>query len=296
MEIENRLPAENINAHPEKLHVETLWMLMGGFAALAGLLITTWLIGNYLSPLIPFEYEVALAKTSMKQVDFLTKRSADPLLDAPRLAAEKDLQRLANALREPLRIPTNMPITVHLSNQTVDNAFATVGGNIVLYKGLLARLQTEAAITALLAHEMAHVKHRHVARTLGRALSFAFVASLISSDLGGYFGQAMLNAEGIAMASFSREQEQLCDQESMEASQKIYGHVYGVADLMLRLDELSKAKEHGTHERASLLRTHPYTNDRIAAVQIWQKKHPTMNDVQSVTLAPPLQIYLATPR
>lgn len=49
-----------------------------------------------------------------------------------------------------------------LSNlETVPNAYATFGGNVVLNRSLLNELPSEEAVAAVLAHEMGHIKHRN---------------------------------------------------------------------------------------------------------------------------------------
>src|SRR5687767_14530727 len=48
------------------------------------------------------------------------------------------------------------------------NAFALPGGFIGVHSGLLAAAETESELASVLAHEIAHVSQRHIARLLGQ--------------------------------------------------------------------------------------------------------------------------------
>ena len=49
------------------------------------------------------------------------------------------------------------------------NAFALPDGNLVLYTGIIARMNNEAQLAGVLAHEMAHVTQRHTLRAMAKS-------------------------------------------------------------------------------------------------------------------------------
>jgi len=49
----------------------------------------------------------------------------------------------------------------HVIDAPVQNAFAVPGGHIFIYRGLLASMESEAELAAVLGHEIAHVDSRH---------------------------------------------------------------------------------------------------------------------------------------
>jgi predicted Zn-dependent protease len=51
--------------------------------------------------------------------------------------------------------------TVQVVDADVINAFATAGGYVYLYTGIMKFLDNEAQLAGVLAHELAHVAHRH---------------------------------------------------------------------------------------------------------------------------------------
>ncbi|MBF0195867.1 MAG: M48 family metalloprotease [Magnetococcales bacterium] len=58
------------------------------------------------------------------------------------------------------------------------NAFAAPGGYIFVTKGLLANLRNEAELATILAHEIAHVDHKHMLKTLQRSSLLSNVSEL----------------------------------------------------------------------------------------------------------------------
>ena len=73
---------------------------------------------------------------------------------------------------------------MHYSPDKVTNAFATLGANVVFYRGLLEKFDNEDAVAMVMAHEIAHAKLRHPAASLGRGIAVGLTLSLISVGLG----------------------------------------------------------------------------------------------------------------
>ncbi|MBI4832204.1 MAG: M48 family metalloprotease [Candidatus Lindowbacteria bacterium] len=76
-----------------------------------------------------------------------------------------------------------------IDDRHVANAFAVPGGNIYITTGMLERLDNEAELAGVLAHEVAHVAERHYARNMGRQM----LVSWVKRFLGGA-DRAMLEA------------------------------------------------------------------------------------------------------
>lgn len=63
-------------------------------------------------------------------------------------------------------ISPEIPFEIKVINDPSLNAFAFPNGVIYVHTGLLARMENEAQLAALLAHEMTHCTHRHTLRIL----------------------------------------------------------------------------------------------------------------------------------
>ena len=74
---------------------------------------------------------------------------------------------------------------VEIINSNVINAFATPGGNIYVYKGLLKYLESEAELAAILAHEVAHADRRHAVQRIQKQYGISFLTNLFLPDNAG---------------------------------------------------------------------------------------------------------------
>lgn len=227
MQFENRAPDEGINAQPENLGREAIWLIVGAIGCVILLVVLADVGARWLAPRLPFSVEQALAE----------RMEGKPTpLPAAEQAANAALQDLADRLRTPLGMPDDITVQVRVDDSEVLNAYATVGGRIVIHRGLLRRLQGEHELAALLAHEMAHVQHRHVAASLGRGLAIGLVLTVVSADAGGQAAGVLLEQTGgLLMRGYGRDHEREADTGAMRAAAALHGHVGGVIGLFDRI-------------------------------------------------------------
>lgn len=174
------------------------------------------------------------------------------------------LQQLANDLTKQMRLPENL-VQVHINDNTaIINAYATLGGHVVLYQGLLDVLPDEESIAAVLAHEMAHIKHRDPLRATSRSLLLSAVISAISGN-DGLINLASMTDE----LRYSRALENAADEAAIHAIAARYGHVDG----MLTLFQTFEQQEQMAHQQLSWLSSHPSTDSRIKNVYQLAEKH-----------------------
>lgn len=294
MQFENRPPDEGINAQPEHLGREAVWLIVGAIGCLILLVALVDVGARWLAPRLPFSVEQALAAHL---------ESPAPKLSPEERAANAALQDLADRLRGPLGMPEDITVQVRVDDSEVLNAYATVGGRIVIHRGLLRRLRGEPELAALLAHEMAHVQHRHVAASLGRGLAIGVVLSVVSADVGGRAASVLLEQTGgLMMRGYGRDHEREADSGAMRAAAALHGHVGGVIGLFDRIaeardcqaggdgkdnkdrkdDQDSEPGKPGTPDaprapasRAipTWLSTHPADEDRSEAARTWAREN-----------------------
>jgi hypothetical protein len=75
------------------------------------------------------------------------------------------LNRVVRKLQPP-EILEHIPFRIRVIKSPYLNAFAFPNGVIYIHTGILARLDNEAQLAALLGHEMTHCTHRHALKTL----------------------------------------------------------------------------------------------------------------------------------
>lgn len=151
------------------------------------------------------------------------------------------------------------------------NAFALPGGFIGLHTGLIALAQSESELAGVLAHEIAHVTQRHVARMLGeqRRASVVSMASMALALLAARsnpqaaMGSLMLGDHVFRTQalSFSREAEREADRLGLEMLRQAGFEPQGMTSFFARLQQANRVYD---TQAPVYLRTHPLTTDRIA--------------------------------
>ena len=101
MKLENRAPAEGINASNENPLIELAWLLAGSLGVIVALVIVVSLAAQWIAPRIPYRYEAKLATTLPS---FATAPDNEP---GRRVQAE--LQALADRLAARLDMPPARP-------------------------------------------------------------------------------------------------------------------------------------------------------------------------------------------
>ena len=257
MRFENRTPDENVNYSIEHPLKEFAW-LVGG--VLGGVLILTLLAGFFVGELaarLPYRYEQALAEA-------VAIKLAGDQSDQNTAAIEQELNQLAARIAAHMPLPDGMQVRVHYQDTSEINAFATLGANIVIYRGLLTRLPDENALAMVLAHEMAHAKLRHPARSLGRGVAVGIILSALDSSMGrNTASDALGTTGGLSLLKFSRDQERDADAAALSAIAALYQHVGGAQDVFRLLAAASTGSE---AMRVTMLSTHPLSQDRIDTI------------------------------
>lgn len=266
MEYQNRLPPEGINTpgrHPLKEFFRLAFFAIVALVCL-GLLLNY--AGGQIGGLLPFKAERWLANkihTGMIEAGQDSPFQSDAV-DTPLL---EYLQALSNNVQNALGIEQPMSITLHYSQQDTVNAYATIGGHVYLFKGLLKQLPHENSLAMLMAHEYSHVQLRHTARGVGSGLAVALTTAVTTAVLPGdtSFDSAFFNLTSqLTSMHFSRDMESDADLNGLMAIEKLYGHVDGADDLFELF--MRQRVEPTTDSWEGFFSTHPLDQDRIDAL------------------------------
>lgn len=185
---------------------------------------------------------------------------------------DSKMQALADGLARHMGLPENS-ISVYISSASVPNAYATFGGHVLIYQGLLDELLYEESVAAVLAHEIAHIKHRDPLRAMSRTLFYSAIAATFGSD------SHLQLLSGLEDMRYSRELEEAADEAAIHALARYYGSAGGAESLFNTFKSLAHKKEESAgDERDSdfpltWLSTHPDTADRLARIREIAKEH-----------------------
>ena len=250
---------EGINVTDEHPLKDFFLMLVGIGLAVIALITLLAFLAEYLVRFIPFEVEQHLAE-QLKSELFVEQSVSEQ--------HQYYLQELADRLAMAQQLPENMSVTVHYLEGEEVNAFATLGGHVFVFQGLLDRMNSENALSMVLAHEIAHIKHRDpiVAAGRGIAVSVALLCLVGAGDSA--VADTIVSQIGLLTTqAFSRDMEQEADDEALQTLARFYGHTAGADDIF----SLFPQEQKGVTPPA-LFRTHPLNQERISKVAAFQKR------------------------
>jgi len=164
------------------------------------------------------------------------------------------------------------------------NAFATPGGYIYVYSGLLTSADNEAEIAGVLAHESGHVVARHVARQLVETYGLQAVLSLALGENPSLLEKlaGTIAANG-ALLAHSRSDENEADEYGARYSSAAGYDPHGLVTFFQKL----QAQSGNQPKVLTWLSTHPATPDRIEHVNRFiAENHLTGSDIGAERLRP----------
>lgn len=195
------------------------------------------------------------------------------------------LQSLADKIVSSADLPPDFSITVHYVNQDVVNAGATLGGHIIIYRGILEKIPDENTLVMLLGHEIGHVKLRHPIKSLGKGVVISLVLGAIFGQSSDAVSSLMTDTSMITMLSFNREQEEDSDEEGLKLLHDYYGHTQGATTLF----EIFKQEQADSNfVTPAFLSSHPQTDNRISHLLLYAQSQQWRN--KGITQAIPQQI------
>jgi predicted Zn-dependent protease len=156
------------------------------------------------------------------------------------------------------------------------NAFALPGGFIGVNYGLVLASRNEAQLAGVLAHEIAHVTQRHIARRVrsqGRQ-SIATMAAILAAILvGAATGSSDAALGGISVAqgaamqqqiNFTRANENEADRIGMSFLAAAGFDPYGMPDFFETMGRRNAVAATSRNALPEILQSHPVTTNRIA--------------------------------
>lgn len=165
------------------------------------------------------------------------------------------------------RVPFDF--TFNVINSSAINAFATPGGYIYIFRGLITLAENESELASVMAHEIAHANARHINAMIEKSqkLNAAALAGVIAGALlGGGSGAAgaavaMGTMAGVQTMSlqYSRENEEEADRYGMGYLAAAGYDPKSMVDFM----RLMRRHEFYSNLVPSYFLTHPGTSDRI---------------------------------
>ena len=150
------------------------------------------------------------------------------------------------------------------------NAFAAPGGFIGVNSGLMTATRSESEFASVLAHEIAHVTQRHIARAIehGSRSSLPVLAGILAAvivgaqdvEAGQATAAAVIGSSAQRQINFTRHNELEADRVGIRMLADAGFDPRGMAGVFEKLQNAARYSQHPPE----YLSTHPVTTNRIA--------------------------------
>jgi predicted Zn-dependent protease len=179
---------------------------------------------------------------------------------------ETYLNEIAIKLQPP-EIITHIPFKVFIIKNHLLNAFIYPNGVLYVHTGILAKIDNEAQLATLLAHEMTHATHRHLVKQFRDAKNKTAFLSTVSVTLGGAgYGigslTTLIGALG-TLASVSGYSRELETEADMEGLNLIIRAGYDPEEASKLFSHLKKEIEEEKKKEPFFFGTHPRLQERV---------------------------------
>jgi len=149
-----------------------------------------------------------------------------------------------------------IPFRIRVVRNPYLNAFTLPNGRIYVHTGMLARMENEAQLATLLAHEMTHATNRHGVRELRAVQNNAAFALGLNTILPGIGSLAGFSA----IRGFSREMETEADDEGLRLVAKAG---YDVREAPGLFEQLKEQLREENQNEPFFFGTHPALDARV---------------------------------
>jgi predicted Zn-dependent protease len=143
-----------------------------------------------------------------------------------------------------------LPITVDVVPGKTVNAYATLGGHIYVFDGLVRQAQSPDELAGVLAHEIEHVRNRHIIQ--GVAVNLFTLGALKIMLPGGHADSQI--AYMLLTLKFSRQQEHEADVMGLERVRMARADAAGFQQFFARAEKMPSPPQIISNHPASELR------------------------------------------
>lgn len=197
---------------------------------------------------------------------------ASTLLGTAPLVKNPALQKYVNDVGRWLALQSDRPdLNWHFG--VIDdegfNAFATPGGYILITKGLLKKLDNEAELAGVLAHEIAHVTQKHYLKAIKNSNTFGAITGLAAVAIQSkgdqksqVLGNIVKGSKELYARGLDKSDEYEADRMGMVIAARAGYTPFGLPEVLHILEK----ENPGDPGVALLFKTHPVPEDRLKSL------------------------------
>ncbi len=236
-------------------------------------------IGSPADAVLSKNEEARLGRAIMAQI-----RASGELVEDPQVT--EYINEIGHRIAAQANAEGNHTFSFFVIDNPAINAFALPGGFIGVHTGLLQATRNEDELAGVMAHEVAHVTQRHIARAIHASqrqsiLSTAIMLGAILAGAAGAGGDAMQGAIAVAQGTaaqqqinFTRSNEYEADRVGISALAAAGFDPQGMASFFEVISGSMTPQEQRVPE---FLRTHPVSSARIAEARGRARNYPPVH-------------------
>jgi predicted Zn-dependent protease len=259
-------------------------------------------IGSPASSTLTLDDEYHIGLQVMRQL-----RDEGQIIEDPE--ATEYLQSLGSRIVAQASGDSGQRFSFFFVNDNSINAFALPGGFIGVNYGLVLATRNESQLAGVLAHEIAHVTQRHIARRVhsqGRQSIATMAAILAAILIGAATGSSDAALGGVSMAqgaamqqqiNFTRANENEADRVGMSFLAAAGFDPYGMPDFFETMGRRNPLANTNRNAIPEILQSHPITTNRIAESRaraaLFKDVHPSAETVSYALTRERLRVIVA---
>ncbi len=186
---------------------------------------------------------------------------------------KEDMESLdLTTLQTPNLNDTLSGYTIYIEASNEENAFATLGGNIIITSALLEKIENEEELIFILAHELAHIEHRDVIRSFAQSMPIILTLQSLWIDT----GDSITRVGSIITSYSSREKESSADDAGILFLESLGFNPLCATGFFER-------HKNGFETYIEVLSDHPVSQERIEKLQnSWSNKDKACTPMKKV--------------
>jgi predicted Zn-dependent protease len=244
--------------------IMVVWCLVAGCATPRPIPVTR--------PLTADEEEQMIWRRAQEELDAIN--------DSGMLYQDVEIENYLNRIAAKLHansISSDFSFQIKVIKDPSLNAFAFPNGAIYIHTGILARMDNEAQLAALLAHEIVHCTHRHSLRTLRSIKDRTQANNARVRELAQLLG---ITGSITSTSGYTRELETEADRVGLDLTVKAN---YDPREILNLFELLKQEIELEGIEEPYFFGTHPNVRQRIENVNNWlaEKYHGKITGIKN---------------
>jgi len=194
-----------------------------------------------------------------------------------KLVPDRDANERVQAIMdrlEPVADRQDVVYTVRIIDRDEVNAVSLPGGYIYVFKGLLDKIDNDDQLAGVIAHEIGHITAKHAMKRLQASYGYTLL-QILAVETGSAAVTQGVNALYLtAFLAYSQQDEFEADRLAVKYTQAAGYDPQGMIRVLeiLREESLEKVRP------INYFRTHPYPNERIAALNTQIRGHMDFRD------------------